>query len=258
MKINDIISLIENEAPEKYALSWDNPGLLIGDRDADVKRALLCLDVTEQTALQAAREGCGIIISHHPMFFGGVKKLTADTAVGRTVSTLMKNDIAVYACHTNMDAAKNGINARLAELFSLSDCTILAPDERYENIGIGRVGVLPEEMSIKELCEAAKKLLKTPFVRAVMGGSGKIKKLAVASGSCAEYIPRAKMLGADAIITADMKYHDSLDAFEDGIYVIDAGHYPTEFLVTDIFERILKDAPIETVKSENRDVFTII
>ena len=66
------------------------------------------------------------------------------------------------------------------------------------------------------------------------------------------------MLGADAIITADMKYHDSLDAFEDGIYVIDAGHYPTEFLVTDIFERILKDAPIETVKSENRDVFTTI
>lgn len=258
MKISDIISLINEKAPEKYALSWDNPGLLIGDESKQASRALLALDVTEETANQAVRDRCEIIIAHHPMFFGGIKKLTDDSPLGRCVHTLMKNDIAVYACHTNMDAAEDGINERLAGLFSLTDRKILAPDERFENIGIGRVGKLPNEMSIEELCEKTKSLLKTPFVRVISGGRGKIEKIAVASGSCSEFIPLAKSLGAQAIITADMKYHDSIDAYESGMYVIDAGHYPTEFLVTDIFADILKTAPIEIVISENKDVFGVL
>lgn len=257
MKVSEIIEAINSFAPEEHALSWDNPGLLLGNKNANAERVLLCLDVTEQSAAQAVRDNCQMIISHHPLFFGNVKNLSDELPLGRCVHTLMKNDISVYACHTNMDAAKGGINAKLAEMFELDDCEILVPDEKFAGIGIGKVGNLKKELTLKELCEKTKEILKTPFVRAVIGKSDKINRIAVASGSCAEFIPNAKRAGADAIITADMKYHDSLEAFESGICVIDAGHYPTEFAVTDIFEDILADLPIETVKSENEDVFKL-
>ena len=109
-----------------------------------------------------------------------------------------------------------------------------------------------------EITKLTKKLLNTPCVRAVKGNDDKIKRIAVASGSCAEYIPLAAKLGADAIITADMKYHDSLDASESGMNVIDAGHYPTEFIITDILEKLLQNKNVETVKSYNKDVFLYI
>lgn len=258
MLVSHIIDIINNAAPEKYALSWDNSGFLVGDKNSPVKKVLLALDVTEETAMQAQNEGCDMIISHHPMFFGGIKSVDYETAEGRTLRTLIKNDIAVYACHTNMDAAENGINAYLAELFELTDTVILENNPETPGIGIGRVGNLPKEYTLEELCGLTKKLLNTPCVRAVKGNENKISVLAVASGSCSEYIEKAASLGADAIITGDMKYHDSLDAKGLGINVIDAGHYPTEFLVTDIFEKLLENTGIQTVKSNNKDVFIYI
>lgn len=256
MKVSDIINIINTAAPEKYAMKWDNSGFLIGDRDAEVRKVLLALDVTEATAKQAERDGCDMIVSHHPMFFGGIKAIDYSTPVGRTVKTLIKNDIAVYACHTNMDAAENGINSYLAGAYGLSDVTVLEPNPDYPEVGIGRVGTLEREYTVEELCEMTKKLLGTPQVRLVKGGKDSVRRIAVASGSCAEFIPSAMAQGAEVIITADMKYHDSLDAFEAGMNVIDAGHYPTEYVITGILEKLLKD--VETVRSENRDVFRYI
>ena len=258
MKVSDIINIINEAAPEEYAMKWDNSGFLIGDKNKDVRKVLLALDVTEETAIQAEAENCDMIISHHPMFFGGIKAIDYSTPAGRTVRNLVKNDIAVYACHTNMDAAEKGINHVLAEMFGLSDCVVLDPNPGAEGIGIGRVGNTGREYTLEELCELTKNLLDTPCVRAIKGNDEKITRIAVASGSCSEFIPSAIALGAQAIITADMKYHDSLDAYEAGMNVIDAGHYPTEFIVTGILEKLLENTGVETVKSHNRDVFIYI
>ena len=255
MKIVDIINIIDKAAPEEFAMDWDNSGFLLGDKNSEVKKVLVALDVTSDSVEQAIHEKCNMIIAHHPMFFKGIKSIDYGTPQGNVIKKLIKNDISVYACHTNKDASEQGINARLAEMFSLTEVEVLEKNPNNSEVGIGRVGNLEKEISLTRLCEMTKALLNTPCVRLIKGKADTIKRMAVASGSCSEFIPEAVKLGAEVIITADMKYHDSLDAAELGVSVIDAGHYPTEFLVTDILADLLKDTEIEVVKSHSKDIF---
>lgn len=256
MKVHEIADLIENAAPSELAYPWDNVGILCGDNDKEVKKALVTLDVNEYTVNEAVSEKCDMIISHHPILLNGIKRINYSTSEGRMIKTLIKNDIAVFAAHTNMDTAENGINSALAELFSLQNIKIL--EKNGENTGLGRYGDLIKSVTLKEFAQTVKTYLNTPFVR-VSGNLDKIiKTVAVASGSCSDIIPEALKKGCDVIITADMKYHNTIENVESGIAVIDAGHYPTEIIVMDIFEEILKDTGIQTVKSKNKDIFNFI
>lgn len=256
MKVHEIADLIENAAPSELAYPWDNVGILCGDNDKEVKKALVTLDVNEYTVNEAVSEKCDMIISHHPILLNGIKRINYSTSEGRMIKTLIKNDIAVFAAHTNMDTAENGINSALAELFSLQNIKIL--EKNGENTGLGRYGDLIKSITLKEFAQTVKTYLNTPFVR-VSGNLDKIiKTVAVASGSCSDIIPEALKKGCDVIITADMKYHNTIENVESGIAVIDAGHYPTEIIVMDIFEEILKDTGIQTVKSKNKDIFNFI
>lgn len=255
MNIKNIIDLIEAAAPKELAYPWDNVGLLIGGTDKEVNKIMLTLDTDLRTVREAVDKECDMIISHHPIMFGGIKRIDFDTPEGEMINLLIKNDIAVYAAHTNMDAAEMGINSVLARLFELSDVKVL---EECIDTGIGRYGNLKSEISFAELCSLTKQVLNTPCVRASGDMSRKIKKLAVASGSCAEYIENAVQSGCDAIITGDLKYHETIDGTEKGICIIDAGHYPTEIIVKDIFAELLKDTDTELVYSHSRDIFKYI
>lgn len=257
MKAYEVAEIIEKTAPRQLAMKWDNVGFMIGDQNREVKRILTALDVTPKTAEQAVSLRCDMILSHHPMFFEGLKRIDFSTSEGNMVRRLVSENIAVYACHTNMDCAAGGINDYLADLFELSEVSVLEENSDFPGTGIGRIGTLPETMDINALCGIVKSRLNTPFVRVISGTEKSIKRIAVASGSCAEYIPLALKRGADAIITADMKYHDSLTASEYDIYVIDAGHYPTEIVITDIFEKLLKDTGLELYRSDSEDVFKL-
>ncbi len=252
MKAKETAEIIEKYAPKSLAFSWDNVGILCGSGEKEVKKVLLTLDVNEYTADEAINNGCDMIISHHPIFFGGIKKIDFETSEGRMIKKLIQNDITVFAAHTNMDVADGGINDALADIFGLSDIKYI------EESGLGRYGKLPYEMSLSALCESVKEKLNTPCVRFCGNNEKAIKTLAAASGSCAEIIPLAKEKGCDAIITADMKYHEMCDSYFSDIAVIDAGHYPTEIIVLDIFEKILKNTGIICIKSENTDVFKFI
>ncbi len=252
MRLDKIIALIEKEFPLSDAYEWDNCGLLLGDRQSDIKTVLLSLDINLAVAEEAKCCGADLILSHHPILFDGAKSITADTPEGRTVLTLLENKICAYASHTNCDVGKNGINARLAELFELCGTEFL------EDNGLGRIGNLKAPVSLAEFAEDTKSILKTPFVRFCGSGSAKISRVAVASGACADSIPKAFEKRADVIVTADMKYHDMINYSELGISIIDAGHYPTEIIVTDIFYGILKDTGVKLIKSKNPDIFQII
>lgn len=252
MKLEKIAALLEAEFPLSSAYEWDNSGLLLGDRNREIKTVLLSLDVTLAVAEEAKKCGADLILSHHPILFDGAKSITGDTPEGKMLLTLLENKICVYAAHTNCDVGKNGINARLAELFGLCDTEFL------EDNGLGRIGNLKKSVSLADFAENTKKLLNTPFVRFCGDKSAKISRVAVASGACADSIPTAVKKGADAIVTADMKYHDMLNYSELGIAIIDAGHYPTEIIVTDIFYDILKPTGIKLIKSENPDIFQIV
>lgn len=256
MKVIDIIEKIEKVCPERLAYPWDNVGLLCGDREKTVNTVLLTLDTNVSVVKEAIEVGADMIVSHHPILLGGIKRIDYSEPVGHTLKLLIENNIAVFAAHTNMDTANGGINDALAKMFNITDIKILEQHTDNTSAGLGRYGKI-KPVTLGALAKSVSEKLNSP-IRVSGDLTKNISTLAVASGSCSEIIPLAKSLNCDAIITGDMKYHNTIDNIESGIAVIDAGHYPTEICVTDIFEDILKDSGVKTVKSKNKDIFQFI
>ena len=131
LKVRDIAGWLETWAPRQFAESYDNVGLLVGHADAEVTQVLVSLDCTEEVVIEAERTGCQMIVSHHPVIFGGLKRLNGSNDVERTVMRAIRSGIALYAIHTNLDNVSTGVNRTLAEsLGCLSDSLqILRPKE---------------------------------------------------------------------------------------------------------------------------------
>jgi len=127
MKIKQVTSFLESIAPLEYQESYDNSGLIVGDSKSEVKGALITLDCTEAIIDEAIETGCNLVIAHHPIIFSGLKKLNGSNYIERTVIKAIKNDIAIYAIHTNLDNVYNGVSAKIAEKLGLENCKILAP-----------------------------------------------------------------------------------------------------------------------------------
>ena len=257
MKLYEVMNIIEKEYPTCLEYAWDNSGLFFGDKNKEINKIMTTLDVTYDIICQAKEEKADLVLSHHPIFISDMKKLSDNSMQSDIIVEAVKNNIAIYSAHTNMDRAKDGINSKLAEIFELSDTEILEIDLNYPDCGLGRCGKLKNETSLYDFCEVVKEKLNTPFVR-VCGNDRKIKKIAVASGSCSEYIPLAIEKNCDVIVTADMKYHKCIEFVYDGIAVIDAGHYPTEIIVKDMFAKLLEGTKIEIVNSNSSDIFKVV
>ena len=129
MQIKKVIGVIEDFAPLALQESYDNAGLLVGESDADTESALLCLDVTEEVLDEAISIGANLIISHHPVIFKGIKKLTGSDYVERIIIKALRNNISIYASHTNIDKVWGGVNSRISEKLRLKDSRILSPGE---------------------------------------------------------------------------------------------------------------------------------
>ncbi|OJW83459.1 MAG: Nif3-like dinuclear metal center hexameric protein [Bacteroidetes bacterium 46-16] len=127
MKVKDIIRAIEEAAPPIYQESYDNAGLQVGNPEAEVTAVLISLDVTEAIVDEAIERGCNMIVAHHPVIFFGIKRLSGRSYVERVVMKAIKNDISIYAAHTNLDNMRHGVNAKIAERLGLGDTAILAP-----------------------------------------------------------------------------------------------------------------------------------
>lgn len=127
MKIKEIIAVLESIAPLKYQEGYDNSGYIVGNPDATFKKALLCLDSTEAVIDEAIQKGCNLVIAHHPIVFGGLKKITGKNYVERVVIKAIKNDITIYAAHTNLDNVPNGVSRKICDKIGLQNCRILAP-----------------------------------------------------------------------------------------------------------------------------------
>lgn len=257
MKAKEIVKIIEDFCPERLAYAWDNVGLLCGDGEKEVNTVFITLDANINTVLEAINAGADMIVSHHPILLGGIKRIDYTTAVGQMLKLLIQQDIPLFAAHTNMDTARGGINDKLSEMFELTDVKILEQHTDDDTAGLGRYGNLVEPVTFGEFAKMCGDYLKTT-VRAAGDFNKLIKTVAVASGSCSEVIPLAKDKGADVIVTGDMKYHNMIDMTELGICVVDAGHYPTEICVMDIFEDILKNTGVNIIKSKNSDIFKFI
>jgi dinuclear metal center YbgI/SA1388 family protein len=127
MKLKEITDCIEHFAPLAYQESYDNSGLICGDYTMEITSALICLDSTEEVIDEAIAKGCNLVIAHHPIVFSGIKKFNGKNYVERAIIKAIKNDIAIYAAHTNLDNVHNGVSAKIAEKLALSGCSVLLP-----------------------------------------------------------------------------------------------------------------------------------
>ena len=143
MKIKEITSYLEEIAPLAYQENYDNCGLIVGDKNTDVNGTLITLDCTEAIVDEAIETGCNLIIAHHPIIFSGLKKLNGSNYIERTVIKAIKNNIAIYAIHTNLDNVHNGVSAKIANKLGLQNCKILCLKDEKNSINVGS-GILGE------------------------------------------------------------------------------------------------------------------
>ena len=234
---NDIYAEMQRYAPLELAESWDNPGLLV-DCGREVSRVLVTLDITPEVVEEAAAGGCELIVSHHPVIFSPLKKLTP-----RDVSfQLVQKGISAICMHTNLDAAEGGVNDCLACTLGLQDTKPLNEEK------IGRIGTLSCEKPLEQFLSDVVKLLSCNGLRYRDGGRP-VHRVAVGGGACGEYIPQAIAQGCDTFVTSDLRYNDFLDT--QGLNLIDAGHFPTEDVVCqEIVRRLRETFPeLEVTKS---------
>jgi dinuclear metal center YbgI/SA1388 family protein len=339
--IKDIMNFLEEVAPLSYQEDYDNAGLITGDKEQNSTGVLICLDSTEEVITEAVRHGCNLVIAHHPIIFRGLKKITGSNYVEKAVIKAIKNDIAVYAMHTNLDNIKQGVNKKIADLLGLKDQQILAPRQdklmklvtfipreqtdhvldamhsagagmigeydhcsfriqgkgrfrpgenanphigirdqleevaedrveviftadRKENvlyalktshpyeevayylhelvnesqdIGSGMTGNLESDMKPDEFLKKLKNDMDLDFVR-YTPVNRTIRKIALCGGAGSFLLKRAIGAGADAYITADLKYHEFFDA--DGkIMLLDIGHYESEQFTKELIYDLL-------------------
>ena len=248
MKIKTITSYLESIAPLSLQEEYDNSGLIIGNYEVEVQGALICLDCTEAVIDEAIKKKCNLIITHHPIIFHGLKKITGKNYVERVVEKAIRNNISIYAIHTNLDNVIQGENKKICDKLGLSKCKILSPrltlptpygEGMGNGAGAGMVGSLSKPITEISFLKKVKKVMKASSLRHTVLLNKKVSKVAVCGGSGSFLLNNAISAGADVFITADFKYHQFFDA-ENKIVIVDIGHYESEQFTKELLRDLLK------------------
>ncbi|MBW9147422.1 Nif3-like dinuclear metal center hexameric protein [Clostridium sp. CM028] len=249
LKVSTIEHIMQQVAPHILKEDYDNVGLMVGDKDAQVTKILIALDCTMDVIREAKNKGCNFILTHHPLLFVKPKTITTDTLVGKKIIELIVNGINVYASHTNLDSVKGGLNDIVTEILGFTNYKVIENStiQGYNNgdNGIGRLVILDTPILLMPLCEKVKELLNTEYIRYAGDHNKVIKTIAIINGSGEDFFEESIKLGADCIITGDTKYHHVSDLLEENIALIDAGHFATEWTPLIIFAEKFKNQLIE-------------
>ena len=245
MKVRDITDVIESFAPLSIQESWDNSGLCIGSPESEVTSVLLGLDCTAELVDEAIACGADMIVTHHPLIFSGLKKISPDDPVGEAVMKAIAAGISVYAAHTTSDKVIAGVSGAMAARLGLKDVEIL--DEDGDGTGLGVVGNLPEPMAASDLVAMVKERFSLKMVRASRLPEGKITRVAMCGGSGASLIGSAVRAGAQLYVSGDISYHNFFTRKD--FMIMDIGHYESEKEIVDIlFSLIKKNFPTFAVR----------
>lgn len=256
MRCSEICALLEREYSPEYACDWDNVGLLAGRREKEVDKILLALDATDEVVNMAVEKGADMLITHHPMIFSPVKRVTDEDMNGRRLITLIRNDISYYAMHTNYDT--RGMADLTARMLNLRECTVL--EEVQNGEGIGRIGVLSERMTLRECAVLVREVFDIPNVRIFGDPDTPVYKAAICPGAGKSTMKEALRAKCDVYITGDIDHHTGIDAVDQGLCIIDAGHYGIEHVfmkdVKDYLEKVLVGVHMDCVPVHHP--FTVI
>lgn len=256
MKIKDITDVLEITAQLSWQESYDNSGLIVGDIESDLERVLLAVDITEAVLDEAIEIGAGLIVAHHPIIFHPLKRLTGQTYIERVVTRAIRNKIALYACHTNLDSTPDeGLSHRLGQMLGLNKVSVLEPT-RIENpeVGFGIVGELKEGVEIVDFLQYIQKTLNLNVIRHSPLTKKTVKRIAICSGSGSSLLFAAKREAVDLYIAADFKYNDFLDA-DNQLVIADIGHFESEFCAIDVlFDILSKKIPTFALQKSNNSI----
>ena len=249
MLLREIIDSIELVAPRSAQENWDNSGMQVGDTGRDIKSVLLTTDVTPEVVNEAVMRNCQLIVSHHPLLFHGLKQVCGQTPQARIVEQAIKNNIAIYSAHTNLDSVQGGINTRLADKLGIINYRILVPSEANPSVGLGVIGQLKEPVPYMRFITHIHETLSASYVRYTRPANEMVKVVALCGGAGAEFINVAISQGADVYLTADCKYHEFQEA-EGQIGLIDIDHWVSEHHAREIFQDILAPLGIQCYISQ--------
>lgn len=224
MLLCDWIKTMERIAPPELAMEWDNPGLLVSPEEEALTTVLVALDCTVAVADEAAAVGAQLVLTHHPVLFGGTKRVLRDDPETAAIYRLIRHGIGLYAAHTNLDAAPGGVNDALAARLGLCEVRPLPPEN------LGRVGRLPEALPLRAFAAAVEKALGCTAL-ATGDAARPVRTVALIGGAGGSDVAAAAAAGADVFVTGECKHHQALEAQVRGLAVLACGHYETERVV---------------------------
>ena len=237
MKVREVTAVIEEFAPLSLQESYDNSGLIVGRPDDEVNKALLAVDVTEEVLAEAVAEGCDMIITHHPIVFHSMKRFNSASVTERCVEEAIRRGIVLYAAHTNLDSAPQGMSWRVAEMLGLDNLEVLQ-STNDTGAGFGVVGELPNAMPSEEFMRSVMERFGVKALRHSDIVREEVRRVAICTGAGASLIDVARESGADIYLTADLKYNDFM-RHENRIILADMGHFESDYCAIQILFDIL-------------------
>lgn len=258
MLCRDIIKVIENTYPKRVALAWDNVGLLLGRTDKEIQKIYVALEVTESIIDDAIENGADMLITHHPLIFEPLKQITDEHFIGNRVVKLLQHDISCYTMHTNYDVLRMADLS--ATILGLDSTEVLEATNAEGTEGVGRVGQLSTEITLRECCKLVKERFRLDTVKVFGDLDAKVKKVAISPGSGRHMKEFAIAKEADVFVTGDIDHHEGLDANAQQLAIIDAGHYGLEHIFIDDVAKYLKEnlREIEIVKAKPKHPFQVV
>lgn len=240
MKCKDIISLIEKDYPPRYALEWDNVGLLVGSDEKVIKRIYIAVDATDEVIETAVDMQADMLITHHPLIFGGMKRITNQNFLGKRILKLIQNDISYYAMHTNYDVC--GMAELSGEKMGFVNAEVLEVTSDGEiPMGIGQIADIKTAVTVGACADQVKEAFGLDTVKVFGQLERMVKRIAICPGSGKSVIGEALKKKADVLITGDIGHHEGIDSVAQGLSIIDAGHYGVEHIFIEDMKRYLEE-----------------
>jgi dinuclear metal center YbgI/SA1388 family protein len=250
--------LLEELFPKEYSDSWDNSGGQIFNFNKDIKKIVVALDVTDELINLAVENKVDLIISHHPIFFEGIKEINIKTYKGQIIKDIIDNEINIYSMHTNFDMANQGMTKLLTKKLGCDYFDVLKINDADKNIGYGGVIDLGKDFEKKDVLKLVKEKLEVENFKLLSNNKKTYRKLSICGGSGGDFLREASQI-SDIYVTGDIKYHEYQLAYELGLDVIDIGHYNSEkfFMnyISDIIKRKSKEVDVDIF---DRNVFESI
>ncbi|MCU0573855.1 MAG: Nif3-like dinuclear metal center hexameric protein [Syntrophobacteraceae bacterium] len=244
VRVKHVLNWLDDHAPFRLAAGWDRCGLQVGDPMSAVERVLVALDPTLETIREAEQRDCQCLVTHHPLFLKPLDAVRVDRFPGGLIARALRGGISLVVAHTNLDVARAGTNAVLAEMLSLGSLQPLEVDPalRHEELysGLGRIGLLPRTVPLSDFAEEVRRLAKGIRIRVVGEPFRPVQRVALCTGSGGSLLDLVIREGVDVYVTGDIKYHEAQRALEEGVALVDMGHFASERIVVDPLAEYLR------------------